>query len=129
MKKFAISLVAILSVVVMALSFAGCGASGKYKFESMTVKILGSETTVKAGEEYNGQELSKDSFVLELNSDGTCSFTAFGSDSVSTGTWEEEDGVLKISGFALKNVTRDGSRITFEYSFLGLTSATITLKK
>lgn len=126
MKKFAISLVALLSVVVMALAFTACGASGKYKFESVTVGIGSLSKTYEVGDEYLGVELTKDWFTLELNSDGTCSIKTNDSDSAKTGTWTEEDGKIKfdVEGLTIGKATKDGSRITFDYGAMK-----ITLKK
>lgn len=126
MKKFAISLVAILSVFVMALSFAACGASGKYKFESMTVGVGALSKTYEVGDEYLGTELSKDWFTLELKSDGTCSIKTNDSESAKAGTWTEEDGVVtfNVSGVSIGKATKDGNRITFDYGVMK-----ITLKK
>lgn len=126
MKKFAITLVAILSVVVMALSFTACGASGKYKFESLTVGVGSLSKTYEVGDEYLGVELSKDWFTLELNSDGTCSIKTNDNDSAKAGTWTEEDGIVtfNVSGISISKATKDGSRITFDYGIMK-----ITLKK
>lgn len=126
MKKFAISLVALLSVVVMAFAFTACGASGKYKFESVTVGVGPLSKTYEVGDEYLGTKLSKDWFTLELNSDGTCSIKTNDKDSVQTGTWTEEDGVITfdVSGLTIGKATKDGNRITFNYGVMK-----ITLKK
>lgn len=125
MKKFAVSLVAILAVVVMALSFAACGA-GKYKFESLTVGVGSLSKTYSVGEEYGGVELSKDWFTLELKNDGTCSIKTNDKDSAQTGTWKEENGVITfdVEGLTIGKATKDGSRITFDYGVMK-----ITLKK
>lgn len=126
MKKIAISIVALLSVVVMALAFTACGASGKYKFESVTAGIGALSKTYEVGDEYLGVELTKDWFTLELNNDGTCSIKAFDSDSAKAGTWTEENGVITfdVQGIAIGKATKDGNRITFDYGLLK-----ITLKK
>ena len=110
----------------MAISFAACGVEGKYKFESMTVKILGAETTFHAGEEYLGQELSKDWFTLELNNDGTCAVKTNESNTAVKGTWTEEDGVIKfdVVGISIGKATREGNKIILNYGIM-----TITLKK
>ena len=114
----------------MAFSFAACSASGTYKFDSMTVKILTEETTYKAGDEYNGKKLETDSVKLILNGDGTCSIKLMDSESESTGTWTEEDGTITfdVAGLPFSKATRDGSKITFSYSLFGV-SVSITLKK
>lgn len=126
MKKFAISIVALLSVVVMALCFTACGTSGTYKFESMTVGVGALSKTYEVGDEYLGTELTKDWFVLELNSDGTCSIKTNDNDSAKAGNWTEEDGVITfdVQGIAIGKATKDGSRITFDYGLMK-----ITLKK
>ena len=130
MKKIAATLVAILSVLVLALSLASCegeiGKSGKYKFESLTVSVMGVETTLKAGEEYFGQTLTEDWFVLELKKDGTCVIKAEG-DEAETGTWTEKDGVItfNVSGVSIGKATKDGNRLTFSYG----SNLKVTLKK
>ena len=126
MKKFAVSLVALLSVVVMALAFTACGASGKYKFESMTVGVGSLSKTYTVGDEYGGKELTADWFTLELNNDGTCSIKTNDKDSAQTGTWTEEDGVVTfdVSGLTIGKATKDGNKITFDYGVMK-----ITLKK
>ena len=127
MKKIAVSLVAILSVLVMALSFAACGGSDKYKFESLTVSVMGVEvTTFKVGEEYYNITLSEDWFVLELKKNGTCVIKAEG-DEAETGTWTEKDGVItfNVSGVKIGKATKDGNRLTFSYG----NNLKVTLKK
>lgn len=123
MKKIAVALVALLSVMVMALAFTACGASGKYKFESVKIGNL----TYEAGDSIPlVGSIEKDDFVLELNNDGTCSIKVYNSDSAKTGTWTEEDGKIKfnVSGLTIGEATCDGNRITF-YFVIG----TFTLKK
>ena len=123
MKKFAVSLVAVLAVIIMAFSFTACSAKGKYKFESVTI----ANKTYKAGEEipFVGK-IDKDDFVLELNKDGSCSIKTYNNDSLKTGTWKEEDGKIKfdVEGISIGEATRDGNKISF-YFVIG----TFTLKK
>lgn len=125
MKKIAITLVAILSVAVMALAFAGCGVSGTYKFESATI----GNKTYEVGDEMLNTKLEKDSFILVLNGDGTCSFKSGESEEEVKGKWEEkEDGKITFTsetvGIPFSSATRDGSRLTFD-----LEGVKITLKK
>lgn len=121
MKKFAVALVSVLAVITLCLSLAGCGASGTYKFESLTV--LGTE--YKVGEKYSGKELESGSYRLVLKSDGTCTFKSIDSENEVSGTWEEkEDGKIDFSGIGISNATRDGNKITFDFAAIK-----ITLKK
>lgn len=125
MKKLAVSLVSVLAVVVLCFSLAGCGVSGTYKFESLTVGIGNISTTYEVGKEYNGKKLEAGSIRLVLNKDGTCTFKSLDSDTEINGTWEEkDDGKIDFSGIGITNATRDGNRITFD---LGVMK--ITLKK
>ena len=134
MKKFAVSLVALLAVVIMAFSFTACNASGTYKFNSMTVTTaLGQETTYKVGDKFKvGNEevkITKDWYTLDLNKDGTCSIVVQG-ESAKSGTWEENDGEItfSVAGIPFNKATKDGNKITFTYDLL-LVKYEITLKK
>lgn len=131
MKKFLASLAAFVAVVAIALTFAACSTGGTYRFEKATASVLGISTEYTAGQEMPGVgKLDTDSFTLELNNDGTCKIKVFGSATLQSGTWSEEDGTItfNISGITLGKATRDGDRITFTYGFSGL-SLTVTLKK
>lgn len=133
MKKLAVSLVALLAVVVMCFSLAACGASGTYKLYSY--EVGGKE--YKVGDTINTPvtnkeiELEEGSFELVLKGDGTCVFKNPDSKDGVEGKWEEgekdEEGKTKISftGVSgLTNVTRDGNKIVFDFFF-----AKVTLKK
>ena len=114
MKKIALTLVALLSVVAIALSFAACGAKGTYKFESAKIGPL----TYYAGDEIPViGSINKNDFTLKLNDDGTCSIKVYNNDSVKTGKWTEEDGKIKfdIEGLTIGEATRDGDTITFMF--------------
>lgn len=126
MKKLAISLLSILAVAVLCFSFAGCGANGTYKFESLTVGVGSLSKTYSVGEEYLGQELTVDWFTIKLENNGECSIKVNDSDSAKAGTWKEEDGKITFSveGIDIGAATRDGNKITFNYGVMQ-----ITLKK
>ncbi|MDE5943452.1 MAG: hypothetical protein K2H30_04505, partial [Clostridia bacterium] len=111
-KSLLITTILAVCAAIACLAFAACSNNdtaleGTYKFSSMTMTIGEETTTVKAGEEFNGITISKDYFVMEINNDGTFSISsAMGID--EEGTWEEEDGVLKL--------TADGETIEAEHS-------------
>jgi Zn/Cd-binding protein ZinT len=118
MKKFKVFLVSLLTIVMSLFCFASCGVEGTYKFESLTVQLIGT-TTIKVGDEYLGQEVTEDFMTITLNKDNTVSFSRDGED--SDGTWEKgEDGhiIITVGGMEIDAV-KDGKKLTFSYSGLG----------
>ena len=126
MKKITLSLVTLISVLVMAFSFAACGAGGTYKFDSLSVGVGSLSKTYSVGEEYLGRKLEAGDYTLVLKGDNTCTIKLGENESEKTGTWKEEDGKITfdVSGVTIGKATRDGSKITFDYGGLK-----ITLKK
>ena len=122
-KKIAITLVSLLVVVVMALSFAACGVGGKYKFYSLTVTVFGEERTAQAGEDLDmgggwTYPVSENDMILTLNRDGTCTMSTnmFGKSSHAEGTWEEVDGKVNIlvDGKVTSTFTVDGNKLVMK---------------
>lgn len=95
MKK-ALIVVATLILAMASVMFVACGGGieGTYKIKSVTY----GETTYTVGQEFDGQELKSDTFVVEVNKDGTFKFTAKydvnGQTQTEemTGTWKLKEG-------------------------------------
>ena len=130
MKKVKVFLVGILTLVLSLFCLVGCGPAGTYKFESLTVGALGFEKTYEVGQEYNGEELTKDYFTLELKDDGTA---VIGDDGETFNCqWTEgEDGTItfKQNGLTLYTATIDGSTMTVKVGDTSLAGMTLILKK
>jgi hypothetical protein len=98
----------------------------------MYVNVGGVEQTIEVGKDYNGQKLSADAIILEVNEDNTYSLKgAFVqmAGGEQNGTWKEEDGnyVFEAEGVVIK-VTFNGSKLIMENSAEGMT-VKITFKK
>lgn len=130
MKKFRLTLVALLMFVVSIFGLASCGDksyAGTYKFESVTVTAAGETVTVKAGEDYMGMSFSENFMVVELKEDGTVVMTAMKQS--MEGTWEKSEAdsgkiVITIDDEA-ETVECDGKTLKLEEEGLGM----VTLKK
>ena len=132
MKKIKVLLASVFTLVVCLFCFAGCSAAGTYKFQSLTVEVLGFAKTYEVGQEYNGEELEADYMTLKLNSDGTAVITNDEDDTSFTCDWEQDDeGVItfKQNGLTIYKATVDGMEMTLEGDALGLAGMKIVLKR
>ena len=130
MKKMRVFLVGILTLVFSLFFLVGCGPAGTYKFESLKMGALGFEKTYEVGQEYNGEELTKEYFTLELKDDGTA---VIGDDGETfTCEWTEgEDGVItfKQNGITLYTATVEGNTMTVKVGDTSVVGLTLILKK
>lgn len=114
MKKKVAGLVAVLCLCVMALAACSSG-TGTYKFSSMTFTDDGETMTFNAGDEFEGETLSADMFVLELKKDDTFTMTSplMGSDEAQSGTWKKDGKTitLTVDGESI-TATLDGKTLT-----------------
>lgn len=131
MKKARVFLVTILTFILCLFCFAGCGVEGTYKFESMTVKVGPTTTTVNAGDEYMGQVMDADSMTIELKKDGVA---VFGGEEAMECKWEEKDGTITFyeeedgTRVDIYTATVDGDTMTITMGEDNFSSTTI-LKK
>ncbi len=112
MKKFKALLLTSLTAVLLCVCFlfAGCGASGTYKFKY--VEIAGIE--YKVGDTWAGETIDADDFeAITLNKDGTIK-------DMEGAKWEEKDGKIIITmgeGEEARTVaefTKDGNKLIVE---------------
>ena len=132
MKKIKVLLASVFTLLVCLFCFVGCGATGTYKFQSLTVEVLGFAKTYEVGQEYNGETLEAGYMTLKLNSDGTAVITNGDDDTSFTCDWEKgEDGEItfKQNGVTLYKATVSGMEMTLEGDALGLAGMKIVLKK
>ena len=132
MKKMKVLLVSVFTLIMCLFCFVGCSAAGTYKFQSLTVEVLGFAKTYEVGQEYDGDELEDDYMVLKLNSDGTAVITMDEDDMTYNCEWEQsDDGVItfKQEGITLYKATIDGMTMTLESDALGLAGMKLVLKK
>ena len=132
MKKLKVLLATVFTLVVCLFCFAGCSAAGTYKFQSLTVEVLGFAKTYEVGQEYDGEELTADYMTLKLNSDGTATITADGGETTYNCEWEQsDDGVItfKQEGITIYKATVDGMEMTLEGDVLGLAGMKVVMKK
>lgn len=134
MKKFVVGMFATMAAIVLCVCFSACTTTftGTWKISSMYVNVGGVEQTIEVGKDYNGQKLSADAIILEVNEDNTYSLKgAFVqmAGGEQNGTWKEEDGnyVFEAEGVVIK-VTFNGSKLIMENSAEGMT-VKITFKK
>ena len=115
MKKILVVVATLILVMTCAMMVACGGVEGTYKFSSMTY----GETTVKAGEEFQGQKLDADSFTYTLEKDGVLKVTE-GEESME-GTWKasEEEGKYELT-IASETVTVEISGGKLVYSANGM---------
>ena len=66
MKKLVSITLAVLTLFVLFSLTACFNAEGTYKFSQMQIKENGQTTTVKCGEEYDGQKFERDSAVMKV---------------------------------------------------------------
>ena len=149
--KIAITIVSLIAVVVVALSFAACGGvAGTYKLEELSVTYKGEVYTAKAGGDLVvvdevGETTSTFTYtidekacVFQFKSDGTYSIRiqlpVFSFQGVTTsdehfeGKWEEADGKINIlndDGEVTATYTVENNRIVWEVEGL----YKVTLKK
>lgn len=112
MKKILVVVATLILVMTCAMMVACGGVEGTYKFSSMTY----GETTVKAGEEFEGQKISADDMVIVIEKDGVLKMKEGGEE--ITGTWKAVEGDkydLTING-STESVTISGGKITMEMS-------------
>ena len=130
MKKIKLWLASLLTVLLCAVCFSGCGAmQGEYKLSSWKLPLIGTEITIdKASESYLTVNLEDDGVVTvsgQLAYNGT---TYLDITTPQTGTWEkgEEKNVVEISVGNVFNVTATvkGGKMEFNGLF-----GTLTLKK
>ena len=135
MKKLNRTLTLALMTVCLAICclFAGCANIGAYKFESITLSVLGFEKTTHVDDKED-DEYTKDYMVLkiQLNNKFTLTEKTNGQTTIKEGTWEEvEEGVIKLIYTADNSEqtieVKDGT-IVFNYTIAG-TGAKITLKR
>ena len=115
MKKAGLWLSTLLAFVLCVCCLVACGSSSKegtYKFSSLTI----AGETYKAGQTYEGIELSKDFSTITLKSDGTAEISSMGMK--QSGTWKtnEEDSKkidITIMG-ETQTVECSGGTITME---------------
>lgn len=134
MKKFVVGMLATMAAIVLCVCFSACTTTftGTWKLSSMYVKVGGIEQTIEVGKNYDGQKISADAIILEVNEDNTYILKG---DLVQlaggeqNGTWKEEGDnyVFENEGVAIK-VTFDGSKLIMENSAEGMT-VKITFKK
>ena len=132
MKKMKVLLASVFTLVICLFCFAGCSAAGTYKFQSLTVEVLGFAKTYEIGQEYNGEELEADYMTLKLNSDGTATITWDEDDTSFNCEWEQgDDGVItfKQEGITIYKATVEGMTMTLEGDALGLAGMKIVLKR
>ncbi|MDE7296821.1 MAG: hypothetical protein K2N84_06095 [Clostridia bacterium] len=130
MKKFRVALVTALVLLVSMLCLVACGGvTGTYKFESMEMKMGIITTTIKAGEEYEGEKLDANSVTLTLEKDGVAKMKTIESDTEIEGTWEEKDGNIDVTvDGETVSFKKDGSKLIWVMGEEGMTM-TITLSK
>lgn len=128
-------MVAAVTVIIMCIALSACSASieGTYKFSSMSYSSEGVQLDVKAGEQFMGLiTFTEDAFVLEINSDGTISFTTsmMGEESVEAGTWEKKDGKYYLTiGGEEQEVTLKGKKLTMSSEFEGMSAEIVLVKQ
>lgn len=101
MKKVFAGLVSALAVAMLCVCLSACseGITGTWKFAQTYTSYDGGEQTIVAGDEFNGDVITEDAFMLEINEDNT--FTIKGSLAEKTGeagsgTWEKVDGKYNL---------------------------------
>lgn len=118
MKKFKALLLTSLTVVLVCFCFlfAGCKATGVYKFKKMEMEFLGETVEYKVGDVMIGTgELTEDYMVVELKDDGTATYAVMGNEALDC-TWEEVDGkiVLKSGEYEIAKFEQKGSKLIME---------------
>ncbi len=112
MRKFLLATITCILVACCSLMVA-CGATGTYKFDSMSGSMGGVSVEVKAGDVFMGETFSADYMVLELEKDGKGKMTSMGmSQDV---TWEKDGKVIKVTaeGETIE-FTKDGDTLVME---------------
>ena len=103
---------------VVALTACSAKPTGTYKFESVSLEMMGVTTTYNVGDAQGSGEFSEDSATLTLNKDGTYTFVdrTF-VESTTTGTWE----VYKDAGGDKRIKFDDTNNMVADYDKEGLT--------
>ncbi|MGN1061107.1 MAG: hypothetical protein ACI4QN_05175 [Candidatus Coproplasma sp.] len=134
MRKFLTSVCTAVTIALLAVLFAACGAKsyvGTYKFASMSITNVEKTEEYVIGQPWGDDTLTENSYVLEIKEDGTVtlSSTIGGTTSVS-GTWKEENGALVITanGYSISG-NLDGGKLTMEQIDEGMTTKMVFNKK
>lgn len=129
MKKMKVLLASVLTLIMCLFCFVGCGTTGTYKFQSLSVEVMGFSKTYEVGDEYEGEKIKSDYASVKLNSDNTAVITI--DETVYNCEWaEEEDGSItfKQEGVPFGKATLDGSEMTLKVD-IAVASMTIVMKK
>ncbi len=128
MKKFKKLLVVLLAIAALAacsVCFVACGDKdssvvGTWKFVSMTQTYVSNGQTqtkeIKAGETYEGMDITEDYMVMEFKEDGTFTQTMTVGTYTNThsGTWKQDEKTVTITMESENtNGTVDGDKLTF----------------
>ena len=111
MKKLLLCALTCILVACCSLMVACSSAEGTYKFDSVTVEGV----TYKAGDNFGGDELSEDFYVIELKKGGDFTMTMSMAGLEQEGT-QEKDGdtiTLTVEGESIE-ATLDGDKLIFE---------------
>ena len=124
-KSFKAKVATFMMVLVLALSFAGCGggkskAIGSYKLETIEAEgmTINMEDLLSLAAGAGVEGVDEDTaLTLEIKEDGkfVLDMTAFDESMSEEGTWEEKDGKLTLTADEVPvEASLDGDTITIE---------------
>lgn len=136
MKKFLTTVCTAVTIALLAVLFAACGAKsyvGTYKFASMSMTSEGMSMEYTAGQDFMGVTITEDAYVLEVKEDGTftMSMNMMGMSESMSGTWKEEGGkmVMSVAEGGDQTATLNGNKLTVENNEDGMNTKIVFNKK
>lgn len=136
MKKFLTTVCTAVTIALLAVLFAACGAKsypGTYKFASMSMSGNGVSMEYTAGQDFMGVTITEDAYVLEVKEDSTftMSVNMMGETSTMSGTWKEEGGkmIMTAEDGSDQTATLNGNKLTMESTVDGMTTKIVFNKQ